>query len=884
MTLPVSEARRNEEVISLAESQVLRWIDEINGKQNVHGRVAEIKKEIHDLRKQENNLHNRRAVRELYRELDELLFVPDYMCLIIDREKDYWQALKGIWINGVRYERLLGTNGGIKNSTIVFVSARVHDEIERRIENGRDKSVPFVTAKLEAYRALVCSASTPVPSPRGILVVPDCETTFLDDIIYLSDENVGEPEMTPIKDYEVHLNASDGYGLILPSLARKWSEALELDYVLGGANTRNAYEKGMVYTFDFLEFCETYADGYVVKDAWGDTVDIRDVDMVLTTSMLKLWQSYSSCEDYLNNCRENGYSFCVTKVCPHSLENERTLNYQFIQSFQLSDEEIEELILPTMNEFKEVLGGDWQKTVLFLKGSGLNEKNVCKLENDAIKGLMIDHDLINDSYVQRMIYNTLKNKINEAKIGVVKVHGNYSTASGDPFALCQSIFSLKITGLLREGEIYNQYWRDIGADEVLCFRAPMSCHNNIRKMKVSRTKEASYWYQWMETCTIFNAWDNTMSACNGMDFDGDSVMLSDNPVLLKSHRELPVLVCAQRSAQKVVATRNDFVQSNIDGFGSEIGQTTNWITSMYDVQSFFPKGSLEYNTLSYRIQCGQTYQQNAIDKTKGIVCKPIPRYWHDWKDANKVVEGADEDKRAFNKRIVADKKPYFMRYIYPSLAKAYNAYVNGTNKNALREFHMTLKELFAIPDEQKTDRQKEFVRYYYLRMPVSNGTSVMNKICKRFEEEFDGFLSRKGDKGFSYDCFKCGAQYLTKQKREIKELYTEYISKQKSLAVFAKYDSVDKEELNGWYQRLNEEFKKECLQVCQNGHALCDILIDVCGSTNSAKKFIWTMCGEELIDSLLQQHSNIIYFPTLDTVGDLEYCGSRYRTEHVELG
>ncbi len=877
----MSEARRNEEVISLAENQVLRWIDEINGNYGVQERVEEIKKEIRLLKKEENNLHNRRAVRDLYRELDDLLFVPDYMCIVIDREKDYWQALKGVWVNGVRYERLLGTNGGIKNSTIVFVSAKVHDEIEKRIENGRDTTVPFVTAKLEAYRALVCSASTPVPDPRGVLVVPDCETSFLDDIIYLSDENDGEPEMTRVNSYNVHLNASDGFGLILPTLACKWSEVLGLDYVLGGANTRNAYEKGMVYTFNFLDFCETYADGYAVKDAWGNDVDIRDVDMILTTSMLKLWQSYSSCDDYLNHCKENGYSFCVTKVCPHTLENERTLNYQFIQSFQLSDGEIEELIAPSVNEFKEVLGGDWRKTVLFLKGSGLNKDNVQKLEDDVIKGLMIDHDLINDSYVQKLIYTTLRNKINEAKIGVIKVHGNYSTASGDPFALCQSIFSLEVTGLLKSGEIYNQYWRDSGEGEVLCFRAPMSCHNNIRKMKVHRTREASYWYQWMTSCTIFNAWDNTMSACNGMDFDGDSVMLTDNPVLLKTHGRLPVLVCAQRSAQKVIASRDDFVQSNIDGFGSEIGQTTNWITSMYDVQSFFPEDSKEYETLSYRIQCGQTYQQNAIDKTKGIVCKPMPRYWHDWMSANKIE---DEESREFNKRIVADRKPYFMRYIYPALAKTYNSYVKNTNKNALREFHKTLDELLAISEEDRTDRQNEFIRYYYMRMPVSNGTSVMNKICRRFEEEFDGILSRGGDKSFSYEHLKCGVPYLAKQKREIRELYLEYISKQKSLAVFAKYDTVDKDEFKSWSHRLNEEFKKDCLRICQNGHVLCDILIDVCGNTDSAKKFIWTMCGEEMIDTLLSQHDNIIYFPTLDDDGDIEYCGNKYKTVSAELG
>ena len=105
-------------------------------------------------------------IRELYSKLDAVQYKPDYMCLIIDKEKDYYRACKGFTINNIKYKRLLGTNGGIKNSTIVFVSESVVGELKRRIENGRNTEVPLVTAKLEAYKALTCSASTPV-SPQG---------------------------------------------------------------------------------------------------------------------------------------------------------------------------------------------------------------------------------------------------------------------------------------------------------------------------------------------------------------------------------------------------------------------------------------------------------------------------------------------------------------------------------------------------------------------------------------------------------------------------------------------------------------------------------------------------------------------------------------------
>lgn len=610
LTLPIDEARKNDEVISLADSQMLRWIDELNGITDADARAHQIKTNIKHLRKEPNSVQNRRRIKELYAELDALQFKPDYMCLIIDREKDYYRACRGFSINGIRYKRLLGTNGGIKNSTIVFVSERLLPELSRRVENGRDAEKELVTAKLEAYKALTCSASTPVSLPHGVLVVDDAETEFLSDIIYLTDENEGEPLMEERKAQNITLDASDGYGLMLPSLAVRWSEELGLDYMMSGANTRFSYEKGTVFVFDFVEFAEKVAHNFLVKDAWGNEVDVRNVEIVLTTSMVKLWDSYKSCDEYINTSLQNGYTFGIAKTCPKELENERNLNYQFIQSYDLTDEDIDELITPTMNEIRDVLHGDWRKTILFLRGAGLNENNVERLDDDYIKAVMIDQRMLDDPFIQNSIYQLIRNRINEAKVGVLKVHGNFSIILGDPYLLCQSIFGLEKTGLLKAGEVYNQYWADVGAKELACFRAPMTCHNNIRLVHPVNSDDARYWYRYITTATVLNSWDTITAALNGADCDGDIVMLTDNNVLIRKHHALPALMCAQRKAKKVVATEADFVRSNIDSFGNDIGQTTNWITSMFDVRAGFEVGSREYEALSYRIRCGQLYQQN----------------------------------------------------------------------------------------------------------------------------------------------------------------------------------------------------------------------------------------------------------------------------------
>ena len=880
LSLSLPEARKNDELISLADSQVLRWVDELNGRFGIDDKVLDIKSEIRRIHREPNSAHNRKYLRELYAELDQLQFKPDYMCLIIDREKDYYKACKGFTINGIKYCRLLGTNGGIKNSTIVFVSERLSAELKRRIENGRDMSKPLVTAKLEAYKALACSASIPVSLPKGVLVVNDCETTFKSDVIYISDEQDGEPIMEERKAQEIVLNASDGYGIMLPSLAERWSKELKLDYVVSGVNTRFAFEKGMVFTFDFIDFADKVSGKYIVKDAWGNDYDIRNAELILTTSMVKLWDSYKDCNDYVGKSIANGFTFAVTKTCPQKLESERTLNYQFIQSFDLDDNAVDKLISPTIKEFKEVLEDNPVKSVLFLKGSGLNERNVRYLEDDMSKAIMIDRRMAADTYIQKSVYRLIKNKIDKAKIGVIKVHGNYSIVSGDPYALCQSVFGLEVTGLLKAGEIYNKYWVDVGSSRLICFRAPMTCHNNVLSTGVSRSEEAAYWYQYMKTCTVFNCWDTAMCALNGMDFDGDLVMLTDNSVLLENHQHLPSLMCVQRKAEKAVSTEDDFVRSNIDSFGNDIGKITNRITSMYDVRSKYAVGSKEYEVLSYRIRCGQLFQQNAIDKAKGIICKPMPRTWHDKHSVGSIEKQEDKD---FGYSVIADKKPYFMRYIYPALMKQYNEYIKNVNCNSLRQFQMTLSELKSLPSDSLNEQQANFLKFFDLKMPVGVGDCIVNKICRRFEEEFDGFVSKCDDSDFDYTIMKSGVYYTNAQFYAIKKLHEEYGRRLRNLKIYASNERLEDVALEERTDSLKAEFLRRCGSVCSNKETLCDIILDLCYKRDLTKKFAWDMCREQIIENLLKKSNYTLSYPELSENGNIYYQGKFYELKEVVI-
>lgn len=838
------------------------------------------------LQKQETTRVNRKEIRRLYSELDEVQFKPDYMCLIIDKIEHYDKACKdGFYINGIHYERLLGTNGGVKNSTIVFVSSRVAPELKRRLENGRDLSKPLVPAKFESYKALSCSGSTPVSLPHGICVVPDCVTHFKSNVIYINDETSDEPIMEYRENEPVELIDSDGYGLMLPSLAERWSQELGLDYVMSGANTRFSWEKGMVFCFDFLEFADKVAGTRLIKDAWGNEVDLSNIELILTTSQLKLWDSYKSFDDYLDNCLKNGYTFGIPKVCPKELENERYLNYQFIQSFQLTDEQIEELIQPTIQEIKDILGLDYKKSILFLKGMFLNENNLWKVENDFAKALMVDPEMINDPFVRNRIYQMIRKRIKDAKVGVIKVSGNYSIISGDPYSLCQSIFGMEVTGLLKAGELYNKYWIDKGADYVSCFRAPMTCHNNICKLKVANTEDMQHWYRYMTTCTILNSWDTTTHATNGADKDGDMYLLTDNKVLVENTLNSPAIMCVQRKAAKKVIEESDLILANKNSFGDEIGKTTNRITTMFDVQAQYAPGSQEYEVLDYRIKCGQLFQQNSIDKVKGIIAKPMPKEWYN-RDANRQDEADSEiesTKKEFNLRIVADRKPYFMRYIYPDLMKKYNTYMTNANKKALREFGLDIKGIMA--QEELTDEQVAFLEYFDWKLPVGDHDCVQNKICKRIEEEFDGYVKKNPPPApFDYTVLKTSMEYTKSQYALIAELYEEYTQKVQEFMVESYYKRMDQDDAIVGKALLLRNFKQLCNEICSNAEQLCNIVLDLCYRNNRSKQFAWDMCGTQIIENLLNKNGRKLSFPVSDDNGDIEFGGQRFSMSTIIIG
>lgn len=841
--------------IGISESQLVRWIEEIKRDRPKKKRGTKIR-------------------------------MRDLIAVVMRSEEDYDRANHGFSVGGIRFRRLLGTPGGLKNSTVLYIDERLYPEIWERITNGRDPEQKLVPAKLEAYQALTCSGSVPIPRPR-VIVVRDCYTAFRETVTAIKAYAKGkDPIIAEEADFAVEHDNSDGCGLMSPDYARRVNLALHhKDEPISAITIRYAWTKGVTACFDFVEFAGRIAERYEVTDIWGDVRDVRDADMILTESMVKLWNAYPNMETWLDCSERNGYRFAATKASALELESERTSNYQFIQGFDLSDDDIRDLCAPTVDYLKDVQGGDVRKSILFKGGINLTAESVTETiaekettDNSTWEAiaLMIDHDAISDPHIRYSLKHDTERKIEEAAMGKLLLNANYSIIVGDLYALCQSMFGLPVTGLLKAGEIFNEFWRMQGAGKVAVFRAPMTQMAQTCIREINNEDDAIYWFRFCQTITILNAWDSTSERLSGADFDGDIAYTTDNPIILRNVRDVPRLAPVQEKPEKMIVRERDIIAANKKAFSANVGTICNRITSMFDVQAGLIPHSPLWDILDKRISSGQLFIQDAVDSCKGIDPAIMPVRWYN----QKAKDITDEDAA-----ICAAKKPYFMVYNYDTTRddlRSYNAKANS--KAILKFWHMNIESVEDLQRiENPPEEVKSFLESYMKNCPVTMGDCTINRIARHIERQFPEYRAQYRQSPFDYSRYQFGITYTETEYKKIKSKYLDYNHAVKTYKETAPEDT-DKVERRKQLSDLFEKFLADCLDAVDGDEKkLNDIVVDICYTEKKQKYFAWRLCGKTMILAMLAKNNNMITIPVPDEAGDIEFKGKRFTEVTHEL-
>ena len=233
--------------------------------------------------------------------------------------------------------------------------------------------------------------------------------------------------------------------------------------------------------------------------------------------------------------------------------------------------------------------------------------------------------------------------------------------------------------------------------------------------------------------------------------------------------------------------------------------------------------------------------------------------------------------------IVADHKPYFMVYIYPQIKKKYTSYTDNINKKAIREFRKTAQELCDADPSELTNKEREFLNHYRAGIPVGMGDSTMNRICRRFEAEFDGFIGRKKTDGFDASLLKSDVAYGSYQYYAVKRLYGIYNKKNYEYLCSARSKRQTDEDRIQWRTKMTEAFRRECALVCTNSQQLCNIVVDMCYKKDASKQFAWDVSGDEMVSNLLKNTGGRMFVPERDDSGDVVFQGERYKFNIVEV-
>lgn len=361
------------------------------------------------------------------------------------------------------------------------------------------------------------------------------------------------------------------------------------------------------------------------------------------------------------------------------------------------------------------------------------------------------------------------------------------------------------------------------------------------------------------------------------------------------------LICVMNGSGVEEISEESLALSNMRGFNNNVGSATNKASAIRDKMFYFNEDSKEYKELFKREQSIQRIQQSIIDSIKTGKSEQVPKCWYDnakneivdedyiykllEKNPNSKIPKMDSDldieKKLFNQKIVADKKPYYFSYIYTEIMNEIKKYNDNWKHNCMRVCGLTVDELKK--KTHKTEFESELLKAYQDNFPVSDAPSVMNKICHKFEEEFDGYFSKKENKtNFDHQILKSNVDYEKKQYNKVNKVQLEYKEQVKKFFMDRR-NGKSEEDSDLARRRFIETFKRKAMISCEDEDILCDIVIDMTYGKNKNHQFAWDVCGDVIIKNLLKLNNNKIIYFQKDRDGTIEYCGENFTKRTMQF-
>jgi hypothetical protein len=578
--------------------------------------------------------------------------------------------------------------------------------------------------------------------------------------------------------------------------------------------------------------------------------------------------------------RKSGIQWGISKISPKEEKDYIRTNYQFLQVLNLQDSDIDELCKLTIDWLKSVSGGSVEQMELYLLGKLAKENEQDKIydniQDDFLKALMLDQNLIKDNYIKNRIVNSLNKRIRETYIGKLLVQGNFQTMIADPYALCEHIFGLEINGLLKEFEHYSNYWNKRNIKDVAGMRSPLTWRSEVNLLHLQNNSNTNEWYKYITSGIIFNVFGYDAMLSGGADFDGDLICTTNNKTILKCrYGGLPVYY-EPKKADKTEIVDSELYKTDVLAYNTKIGFITNIGTTLYEIQSKFAPNNPEFKEINNRLKLCCKEQSATIDSAKGIKCKSFPSHWTRWTNISKCGTEEEQKLAEQNNSILVDKRPYFMRYLYPTYNRLYKAFLSDFDRYTHTTYNLPTTSLLGGLNDS-LDHTKE-IEYFNNKNPLLMTYGTMNRICYYMESQLYEITKSYGKK-YDREIYNC----LINKNIELEPRDLELMSQTYDIYKDFKNSQALSESDFSTYQQFFKQLRNVCLaEISTNLKYLANLAIEICYGGDKKRDFVWDCFGKGVVQNLLDKN-NVAKIPCKNNCGNIEYLFDKYSVEELEI-
>lgn len=626
------------------------------------------------------------------------------------QEKDLKYILNnGFLYNGVHYTRFGKSASQGKAGITAFVCDEIFDKLYMITQMDIEID-ECVISKYEAQRCLPFSSCTLIHDYMpNIVIIDEYEKILKHQFIkYVVEkektytDNDGNTKKYKSREIEegfkdLKLSPFDGCGCHEHEFMENVSAQLGLDYNVIGTQVRLPFIKGYSLYVPFRQILKEW--GYTtITDIYGAVHDIDNVDCIWNISMFKghkiFKNKYGSdaWNEYMNTVKKYNFKLGISKYSHHvkNLNKYTRMNFQYLQcldlwnvkyinNFENKDFEnynilddnnagkIIKLAKYTTDLYEKIITGNKFYTYKFM---GINDTENYEAESKYLEAALVNDVMLKDPAVKQFIYRKLKKAIDEAKVGKIYCSGFYHTGVGDMIGYLQFAVGEEPIGCLKERELYCGNFK---VGDIVSFRSPLVDPSEVNKIKIVNNNIIDKWFSYFkdQDVVMFNMYDISAPQQGGADFDGDIFFLSDDPIIINSKIDKPIILDVE---DKVTAKSKPYTKENIVEYevmtrDNRIGEITNVATSIenrYTINQDIKKIYDDYSSLL------RIFQGKEIDFLK------TGFRWHMNKSLRKHLK----------------QLPYFLLFNYPSKMKTYKTLVeknkkitNSSDKLKLNAYH-----------------------------------------------------------------------------------------------------------------------------------------------------------------------------------------------------